>query len=76
MAELWIKALGLAHEVLKFFNRVLDFFKRKIAVSEGKELERAEIAKYQEQLTRETSEIITEERSKEETKKRLEDGSF
>lgn len=76
MGSLWTQLLGFGVELIKLFNRVLDFFKRKIAVEEGRQLEQAEIAKYQEQLTRETSEIILAERSEEETKKRLEDGSY
>jgi len=76
MEKLWAVILGAVNGVIRFFNGILDWFRETNWISQGKALEQAEAAKREAQLTRETSEILSEDRTKEDTTKRLEDGTF
>jgi len=62
-----------------FFNtasRLLDFFKEKAYIEQGKALQQAEIAKKEAEIAKKQSAIISQERTREETIKRMEDGTF
>ena len=76
MSSIWITVVGLVNGVVKLFNGLLDYFKELKWVNIGKSLNQAEIAKEEAQITRETSEIINEDRTKEDTANRMDDGTF
>ena len=76
MEGIWLTVLGLVGGIVRGFNKVLDWFKEIKWTNVGKELEQAEAAKHEAEVIRETSEIIAEDRTREETVKRMEDGTF
>ncbi len=76
MSSLWSIVLGLFSGVVKLFNKALDYVKSMELINQGKKLEQAENAKREAEFQRKTSEILTQERTKEETTKKLEDGTF
>lgn len=76
MGSIWLTILGLFNGVVSAFNKVLEWFKEAKWTNIGKSLEQAEIAKQEAEATRVSSEIIAEERTREQTAKRMEDGTF
>ena len=76
MGTLWMTILGLFSGIVSLVNKALDFFKTSSLINRGKVLEQAEQAKREAELERETTKIILENRTKEDTIKRMDEGSF
>lgn len=73
---LWVTLLGLFSGLVQVFARVLEQLKRDELVTQGKELQQAEIAKDEIEVNRQQTEILTKDQTREETAKKLEDGTF
>jgi hypothetical protein len=73
---MWATLLGLFSGIISIFGRVLEYFKEERLVNQGKASEQAERAKEEILINRETTEILSQERTEEETIKRLESGTF
>lgn len=73
---LWVTVLGLLNGLVQVFARVLEQLKRDELVNQGKELQQAEIAKDEIEVNRQQTEILTKDQTREETAKKLEDGTF
>ena len=76
MGTLWMTILGLFSGIVSLVNKALDFFKTSSLINRGKVMEQAEQAKREAELERETTKIILENRTKEDTIKRMDEGSF
>lgn len=73
----WITTiLGFLSSLSQIISKVLDYFREKNLINQGKALQQAEIAKDEININREQTEILSQDRTKEETIKRLEDGTF
>lgn len=68
--------LGLVRGVISLFNKSVEWFKEKALIRMGRELEAAEQAKEEIDINRRQTEILTQERTKEDVIKKLEDGKF
>jgi hypothetical protein len=76
MSGIWLTILGFVNGAISLFNKALDWVKELKFVNYGRELQQAEDAKREAQITRETSEILAEDRTKEQTAKRMDEGTF
>lgn len=68
--------LGLIRLIISAFNRSVEWFKEKALIRMGRELEAAERAKEEIDINRKQTEILTQERTKEDVEKKLESGKF
>jgi hypothetical protein len=68
--------LGFLSGFFKTATKVLELIKAKQFRDQGRQAEQAEQAKQEVQITREQTEIILEDRKREDTVKKLEDGTF
>lgn len=68
--------VGFASGFFKSLVRVLDMLKAKANINTGKALEQAEQAKQEAELNRKQTEILVQNRTKDETIKKLENGTF
>lgn len=73
----WVSLiLGLFSGVTSLFNRALDYFKEIRLVSWGEEKAKAEIAKDEIEINRKQTEILSQDRTREQVVNKMEDGSF
>lgn len=68
--------LGLLNGALGLFNRLVDYFKELRLISWGEEKAKAELAKEEIEINRRQTEILSQDRTKEDVIKKMEDGSF
>mgnify|MGYP003346981954 CR=1 FL=1 len=68
--------LGFFSGAFKAFGRVLDMLRTKRDVNQGRVLEQAEQAKRENELMRKETEVLTENRTKDDVAKKLESGTF
>lgn len=68
--------LGFLSGFFKTATKVLELIKAKQFQTQGRQLEQAEQAKEEVQINREQQEIMLEDRKREDTIKRMEDGTF
>jgi hypothetical protein len=68
--------LGFLGGIWSFATKVFDYLKEKSLIAMGRTLEQGDLAKKEAEVIRETSEILAKEVTKEETEKKLEDGTF
>jgi hypothetical protein len=73
---IWVAVLGLFSGIVQIFAKVLEQLKTNELINQGKELQQAEIAKEEIETSRQQTEILTKDQTREETIKKLEDGSF
>jgi hypothetical protein len=73
---IWVTVLGLLNGLVQVFARVLEQLKKDELITQGKELQQAEIAKEEIDMNRQQTEILTKDQTREETAKKMEDGSF
>lgn len=76
MTSLWLTVLGLINGAVSLFNKVLDYIRSAKLISQGKSLEQAEIAKQESEAQRKASEVLAEDRTREQTAKRMDEGTF
>ena len=62
--------------IWSFATKVLDYIREKSLVAMGRSLEQGDLAKNEAEVVRTTSEILAKEVTKEETVKKLKDGTF
>lgn len=75
-ASITSAVLGLVRGIITLFNKSVEWFKEKALIKMGRDLEAAELAKKEIDINREQTEILTQDRSKKDTEKRLEEGTF
>lgn len=68
--------LGFFSGIFKIFGRVLDMFKTRQDVNQGRALEQADQAVRENELMRKETEVLTEKRTKDDIAKKLESGTF
>lgn len=68
--------LGLFNGLMGFVNRALDYLKEMRLVAWGREQHAADLAKDEIEINRKQTEILNQDRTKEDVAKRLEDGTF
>lgn len=68
--------LGLVKGIVSLFNKSVEWFKEKALIKMGRELQTAEQAKEEIEINRKQTEILTQERTKEDVVKKLESGKF
>lgn len=68
--------LGLVKGIVSLFNKSIEWFKEKALIRMGRELESGDIAKEEVEINRKQTEILTQERTKEDVEKKLEQGNF
>jgi hypothetical protein len=74
---MWLSAiLGFLSTVPKLIVKTLDYFRFKQAVETGREIEKGNIAAKEIRVDREQDEIMMKEQPKNETVKKLENGTF
>ena len=73
---MWATILGLLSGLVSVFSKVMDHLKTQDMINQGKALQQAEIAKDEIEKSREQNEILTQDRTKEDVVKRLNDGTF
>jgi short-subunit dehydrogenase len=73
---LWATILGLVSGIVSIITQVLEKIKKDELIRQGREQEQADIAKEEINVTREQTEILTKDQTREETIKKLEDGNF
>lgn len=73
----WITViLGFLSGLFKSLTGILDVIKSQDLINRGKEEQQTEIAKDEIEINREQTQILSQERTREETIKKLEDGTF
>lgn len=72
----WTVLLGFLTGFFNTASRIFDFLKTKQVLDQGRKLEQAEQAKTEVELAREQTEILTRDQTREDTIKKMEDGSF
>jgi len=73
---MWATILGLLSGLVSVFSKVMEHLKTQEMINQGKALQQAEIAKDEIDKSREQNEILTQDRTKEDVVKRLNDGTF
>ena len=68
--------MSILSSLSKLATKLLDYFKEKKLIEQGKTLEKAEIAIHELEINKKQTEIIMKDQSKEETVKKLKDGTF
>jgi hypothetical protein len=68
--------LGFLGGIWGLATKVFDYFREKSLLAMGRTLEQGDLAKKEAEVVRQTSEILAKEVTKEETEKKLEDGTF
>jgi len=73
----WLSViLGLLSGVVQGLLKVFDAIKTQELINQGRTLEQADRAKDEIEINRQQTEILAQNQSKEETIKKLEDGTF
>lgn len=67
---------GAISNLFEFFNKLFDWFKQKDAVEHGKNLKEIEIIKTNDVVEKEQTEILIQDRTKEEVIDKMEKGTF
>ena len=73
---IWVTILGLLSGLVSIFSKVMEDLKKEELKNQGKIEQQAEIAKDEVEKTREQTEILTQDRTREDVVKRLDDGTF
>lgn len=73
---LWSSLIGIFGGLFGLVSKVLEHLKEKQLINHGIEIERAAQLKREAEIARKQTEVILEEETKEETSKRLKDGTF
>ena len=68
--------LGLFNGALGLFNKLIEYAKEVRLINFGREQQVSDLAKEEIEINRKQTEILTQERTKEEVIKKMEDGSF
>lgn len=68
--------LGLVKGIVSLFNKSVEYFREKMLIQTGKELEQGEMAKREIDINRRQTEILTQTITKDQTEKKLRDGNF
>jgi translation initiation factor IF-3 len=68
--------ISIAQNLLSAIAKIMDYVKSKQWMDMGKQQAEAEIAKEQTSIVREQTSVLVEDRTVEDTKKKLEDGTF
>jgi len=68
--------IAIAQNLLSVMAKFMDYVKSKQWMDFGKQQAEAEIAKEQTSIVREQTKVLVEDRSIEDTKKKLDDGTF
>jgi len=68
--------IAIAQNLLSVMAKFMDYVKSRQWMEIGKQQAEAEIAKEQTSIVREQTKVLVEDRSIEDTKKKLEDGTF
>lgn len=76
MLSLISTILGAFNALGGLLGRLLDIVKENTLVNWGREQHAADLAKEELEINRKQTEILNQDRTKEDTVKRLEDGSF
>jgi len=76
LGGLWSTILGLVSGIVSIIAQVLEKIKKDELINQGREREQADIAKEEINVNREQTEILTKDQTREETVKKLDDGTF
>lgn len=76
MTSLITAILGAFNALGSLLGRLLDTIKENTLVRWGREQHAADLAKEEVEISRKQAEILNQDRTKEDTVKRLEDGTF
>ena len=76
LGGIWSTILGLVSGIIAIVARVLEQMKKDELINQGREREQADIAKEEINVNREQTEILTKDQTREETVKKLDDGTF
>jgi len=68
--------LGLFNGALGLFNKLIEYAKEVRLINFGREQQASDLAKEEIEINRKQTEILTQERTKEEVIKKMEDGDF
>lgn len=68
--------LAFFTSIFKFGMNIFEYIKSSELISQGKNEQQAELAKEEIEINRQQTEILSQEVTKEETIKKLEDGTF
>ena len=68
--------LGLFNGALGLFNKLIEYAKEVRLINFGREQQVSDLAKEEIEINRKQTEILTQERTKEEVIKKMEDGDF
>ena len=72
----WTLLLGFVSGMMKAVNRILDDLKESKLINQGRALEQADMAKREIDVNRKQTEILSQDRTKDEVVKKMEDGNF
>lgn len=73
---MWAGIIGILSGLASIAAKVLDIIKSVWLVNQGKELQKAELAKEEIEINRKQTEILTKNVTKEEVVKKMQDGTF
>jgi hypothetical protein len=76
LGGIWGVILGLVSGLVSVFGKVLEHIKTQELIDQGKSLQQAEIAKEEIDKSRAQTEILSQDRTREETIEKLERGDF
>lgn len=68
--------LGLFNGALGLFNKMIEYVKEVRLINFGREQQVSDLAKEEIEINRKQTEILSQERTKEEVIKKMEDGTF
>lgn len=68
--------IGLFGGFFSFFGKIFDYWKSTELINQGKVLSQAELAKDEININRQQTEILSQERTKADTLRKLKDGTF
>lgn len=68
--------LGLFNGALGLFNKLIEYAKEIRLINFGRDQQISDLAKEEIEINRKQTEILTQERTKEEVIKKMEDGTF
>lgn len=68
--------LGLVRGVISLFSKSAEYFKEKMLIQTGRELQAGQMAKDEIDINRRQTEILSQTVTKDQTEKKLRDGTF
>lgn len=68
--------IGFLFQLFEFFNKMFDWFKRHEAIEHGKKLKEIEIIEENKEVEKEQTQILLQDRTKEEVVDKMEKGTF